>query len=493
MNLTSGDNPSSMRNPQGLPVLLVEPDSESRSQLIQVLMKDGYRIDIAETQAQMLDRDNWSDYFLIILEHDLPDGRIDELLPLLKQRAPHAELLVVTSQHRIENMIIAFRNGIADYFVKPIDPDLFRASLKRILQNRTVSSELRQTQAQLKAIVDTAIEAVITINRKGLIQSFNPAAEKMFGYQAQEIIDQNVSLLTSLPTRKHHDEYIAHYLETGESEIVGARRELQACRRDGTTFPIELSVTDIPQFGIFAGIIADISERKQAEQQQNELSRAIAVAGQQERRNLANILHDHLQQVLVGVRIHLDIAKNDTKDEDIKQTLIRADELLNQGLEITRSLTAELNPVVLHEEGLATALEWLAHNMKERYKLDVTLDLDRRANPQSETTKIVLYECIRELLFNVVKHSQTDQAHVSLKHLPNQDIEVTVSDQGIGFDTDQLDHQLSDASGIGLSNVEFRLSLIKGKFWLESQAGQGTTAHIIAYLNSDNISDLKGD
>ncbi|QDT41524.1 Sensor protein FixL [Gimesia alba] len=478
-----------MSNPQGLPVLLVEPDSESRSQLIQILLRDGYRIDIAETQEQMLDRNNWSDYFLIILEHDLPDGRIDELLPQLKQLAPHAELLVVTSQHRIENMIIAFRNGIADYFVKPIDPDLFRASLKRILQNKTVSSELRQTQAQLKAIVDTAIEAVITINRKGIVQSFNPAAEKMFGYQAEEIIDQNVSILTSPPTRTHHDEYIARYLETGESEIVGARRELKACRRDGTTFPIELSVTDIPQFGIFAGIIADISERKQAEQQQNELSRAIAVAGQQERRNLANILHDHLQQVLVGVRIHLDIAKNDTTDETIKQTLVRADELLNQGLEITRSLTAELNPVVLHEEGLATAVEWLAQNMKERYKLNVTLDLDQRANPKSETSKIVLYECIRELLFNVVKHSQTDEAHVSLKHLPNQDIEVTVSDQGIGFDTEQLDHQLSDASGIGLSNVEFRLSLIKGKFWLESQEGAGTTAHIIAYLNSDKVSD----
>ncbi|MCA9015732.1 MAG: hypothetical protein KDA77_10415, partial [Planctomycetaceae bacterium] len=91
-----------MRNRQGLPVLLVEPDSESRSQLIQILSRDGYHIDIAETQAQMLDRDNWSDYFLIILEHDLPDGRIDELLPQLKQLAPHAELLVITSQHRIE-------------------------------------------------------------------------------------------------------------------------------------------------------------------------------------------------------------------------------------------------------------------------------------------------------------------------------------------------------------------------------------------------------
>ncbi|WP_339735132.1 PAS domain S-box protein [uncultured Gimesia sp.] len=484
---------TSMRNPQGLPVLLVEPDSDSRAQLTQILESDGYHIDIAETQAQMLDRNNWSDYFLIVLEHDLPDGRIDELLPKLKQLAPHTELLVITSQHRLENMIIAFRNGIADYFVKPIDADLFRASLKRILQNKTVSSKLRQIQAQLKAIVEAAIEAVITIDRRGIIQSFNPAAEKMFGYTASEIINQNVSLLTSLPTRAHHDEYIARYLETGISEIVGARRELKACRCDGSTFPIELSVTDIPQFGIFAGIIADISERKQAEQKQKELSRAIAVAGQQERRNLANILHDHLQQVLVGVRIHLDIAKNDTANQDVKQTLIRADELLNQGLEITRSLTAELNPVVLHEEGLATALEWLAHNMKERYKLSVTLDLDHRANPQNETTKIVLFECIRELLFNVVKHSQMKEAHVSMTHLPNHDIELTVSDKGIGFDTRQLDHRLPDANGIGLSNIEFRLSLIKGKFWLDSHQGEGTTAHIIAYLNSDKVSDPNPD
>lgn len=490
LKTTSGNKLASMSDPQGLPVLLVEPDSESRSQLVQILSKDGFHIDVAETQAQMLDRENWSDYFLIILEHDLPDGRIDEILPKLKQLAPHTELLVITSEYKIENMIIAFRNGIADYLVKPIAPELFRASLKRILQNKSISSELRQTQAQLKAIVETAIEAVITINRQGIIQSFNPAAEKMFGYHADEVINQNVSLLTTPPTRAHHDEYIARYLETGESDIVGARRELKACRRDGATFPIELSVTDIPQFGIFAGIIADISERKQAEQKQKELSRAIAVAGQQERRKLANILHDHLQQVLVGVRIHLDIAKNDTLNEGVKQTLKRADELLNQGLEITRSLTAELNPVVLHEEGLATALEWLAHNMKERYKLNVTLDLDHRANPQNETTKIVLFECIRELLFNVVKHSQTSEAHVSMTFLPNQDLELIVSDKGIGFDIEQLDHQISDATGIGLSNVEFRLSLIKGKFWLDSQHGEGTTAHIIAYLNPDKANGL---
>lgn len=485
MNTTSENDIIETCKTQGLPVLLVEPDAKSCDHLTQILAQDGYRIDAVETIDQLFDRDNWSDYFLIILEHHLPDGSTHEILPKLKQLAPHAELLVITSQSRIENMILAFRNGIADYFLKPIDPDLFRSSLRRILKNKAVSSKLRQTEAHLKAIVETAIEAIITIDRGGLIKSFNPAAEKMFGYSASEIIDQNVSLITPSPTRERHDQYIADYLETGVSEIVGARRELKACRHDGTTFPIELSVTDLPQFGIFAGIITDISERKQAEQKQKELTRAIAVAGQQERRNLANILHDHLQQVLVGVRIHLEIARNDTPAGAIKQTLTRADELLNQGIEITRSLTAELNPVVLHENGLPTALEWLAQNMDERYHLTVTLDLDHKASPQTELTNIVLYECIRELLFNVVKHSKTDQAHVRLSLLSEQEIEIVVSDQGIGFDLQQLDQQISDASGIGLSNIEFRLSLIKGKFLLESSKGRGTIARITASLDSE--------
>lgn len=469
--------------PQGLPVLLVEPDPESRDLLMQLLTGDGYRVDTAQTVAQLLNRRNWSDYFLIILEHDLPDGNIEEVLPRLKQLSPASELLVITSRTRIENMIIAFRNGIADYFVKPIDPDLFRSSIRRILQNQSVSSELLQTQAELKAIVDTALEAVITINRSGLIQSFNPAAEKMFGYQAHEILNQNISLLTPDSIRAVHDQFITRYLETGKGSIIGSRRELMARHRNGNLFPIEISVTDLPQFGLFAGIVGDISERKQAEQKQADLTRAVAVAAQQERRQLADILHDHLQQVLVGVRIHLDIAKNDTADEFVRQTLNRADELLNQGIEITRSLTAELNPVVLHEEGLVTALEWLSHNMRERYNLNVTLDLDRRADPQQDSTKVALYECIRELLFNVVKHSETSEARVCISLLPENKIEIVVSDNGVGFDTEQLDHQISDASGIGLSNIEFRLSLINGKFRLESSQGQGTVARIVASLD----------
>ncbi|WP_417383362.1 PAS domain S-box protein [Gimesia sp.] len=469
------------------PVLLVEPDPESRLEIMQILSTEGFQVDTAETIDELMNRENWSDYFLIILEHELPDGRTDELLPRIQQLAKDAELIIITSLSEVQNMILAFRNEIADYFIKPVDDELFRKTLHRIRTQRVVSSKLRQTQAQLNAIVETAIEAVITINRRGIIQSFNPAAEKMFGYTAGEITGQNVSLLTPPPVRENHDHYISQYLETGISNIVGARRELQACHRDGTLIPIELSVTDLPLFEIFAGIIVDISERKQAEQKQAELTRAVAVAAQRERRQLANILHDHLQQLLVGVRIHLGIARKGTTSESVGETLARADELLNQSIEVTRSLTAELNPVVLHEEGLAMALEWLAHNMLERYNLTVTLDLDQTVSPQAELTKIVLYECIREILFNVVKHSQATQAHVSMHSVSDQEVEIIVSDEGIGFDPQQLETHLSEAGGMGLSNIEFRLSLIKGQFRLESAVGKGTVAHIIVSMDADNL------
>ena len=304
-----------MSDRKRFPVLLVEPDPESRLQIMQILSLEGFQVDTVETVAQLMDRDNWSDYFLIILEHELPDGRTDELLPRIQHLAKDAELIIITSRTEVQNMILAFRNEIADYFIKPVDNELLRKSLQRIRAEQVVSSKLRQTQAQLNAIVEAAIEAVITINRRGMIHSFNPAAEKMFGYTASEAIGQNVSMLTPQPIRENHDQYIAQYLETGISNIVGARRELQACHRNGTLIPIELSVTDLPQFEIFAGIIVDISERKQAEQKQAELTRAVAVAAQRERRQLANILHDHLQQLLIGVRIPLGIAMQEAHSE----------------------------------------------------------------------------------------------------------------------------------------------------------------------------------
>src|SRR6187455_2237712 len=120
---------------------------------------------------------------------------------------------------------------------------------------------------QLQAILDTAVDGIITIDERGIIQSANPAVGELFGFSPKELIGRNVSILMPTPHSHKHDGYIAHYLRTGEARVIGVGRELQALRRDGSIFPIELAVSEVSRNGErhFTGIIRDISARKRAE------------------------------------------------------------------------------------------------------------------------------------------------------------------------------------------------------------------------------------
>jgi len=122
-------------------------------------------------------------------------------------------------------------------------------------------------QAQAKVIMDNVLDAIITIDAKGLITSVNPATEKIFGYQSNELIGQNISLLISGPDGSHHDSYLRRYLETGKGEIIGKGREVLAQHKNGTAFSVDLAVNTIEVDGkiMFTGIMRDISDRKRAE------------------------------------------------------------------------------------------------------------------------------------------------------------------------------------------------------------------------------------
>lgn len=125
-----------------------------------------------------------------------------------------------------------------------------------------------ESQYRLRAILETAVDGIVTIDERGIIQSANPAIGKLFGWAENELIGQNVAILMPVAHGRQHDGYIARYVRTGEARIVGIGRELEAMRRDGSTFPIELSVSEVRGEGAryFTGIIRDISERKQAEE-----------------------------------------------------------------------------------------------------------------------------------------------------------------------------------------------------------------------------------
>ena len=135
------------------------------------------------------------------------------------------------------------------------------------LSDKLVEERLLGEQAKYRAIIETAVDGIVVIDERGIVQAFNRAAEMIFGYAADEVIGHNVSHLMPEPDRSQHDGYIANFRRTGEAKIIGVRREVTGQRKDGSVFALDLSIAEWHAGGqrYFTGIIQDITARKEAE------------------------------------------------------------------------------------------------------------------------------------------------------------------------------------------------------------------------------------
>jgi PAS domain S-box-containing protein len=124
--------------------------------------------------------------------------------------------------------------------------------------------ELQGREARMRAILDTVLDGIITIDDKGIIENLNPAAERAFGYGSEEVVGRNVKILVPEPYRGEHDTYLKNYLDTGRAKVIGARREVTGLRKNGSTFPMELAVSEIAVAGrrMFVGVVHDITKRR---------------------------------------------------------------------------------------------------------------------------------------------------------------------------------------------------------------------------------------
>jgi PAS domain S-box-containing protein len=140
--------------------------------------------------------------------------------------------------------------------------------------DQPAAETLAPSEARMRAVLEAAVDGIISIDERGVIQTVNPAAERLFGYRADEMIGQNVKMLMPLPFQREHDGYLARYLATGEKRIIGIGREAVGLRKDGTTFPVDLSIAEarLGRERIFAGIVRDITERKRAEEARSQLA-----------------------------------------------------------------------------------------------------------------------------------------------------------------------------------------------------------------------------
>lgn len=200
---------------------------------------------------------------------------------------------------------------------------------------------------------------------------------------------------------------------------------------------------------------------------------------QDERRRLAGILHDHLQQLLVAAKMSVEMCGNGGS-KTCESSLKRASALLTESLDASRSLMVELSPPVL-SESLSAALEWLCFTwMREKHALEVSLFTDPQADSPREDIRTTIFLAVRELLFNVVKHAKTQQAWVTLTIDDDDFLRATVEDHGIGFEPDEsLGTAAGTLSGLGLFSLNERLSMIGGHLEIYGKKGEGTCITVV--------------
>ncbi|MGH8694125.1 MAG: PAS domain S-box protein, partial [Burkholderiales bacterium] len=165
-----------------------------------------------------------------------------------------------------------------------------------ITERKKAEQALRESEERMRSVLDTATDAIITIDQHGIINSFNPATVQMFGYTQEELVGKNISILMPPPYRDEHDGYIARYLQTGEARVIGIGREVTGMRKDGSTFSVDLAISAIDHMGHFTGMIRDISDRKELQKQ------VLDIAAEEDRR-IGHELHDGLQQEVTGLEM----------------------------------------------------------------------------------------------------------------------------------------------------------------------------------------------
>ncbi len=219
-----------------------------------------------------------------------------------------------------------------------------------------------------------------------------------------------------------------------------------------------------------AKLTETISSLHEAKQSLRSMAARLAVAELKERQRLAGVLHDDLQQLLVAALFQIS-EFNQSSEKGLQNTASSCTDLLRQAIQVTRSLAGELSPPVLHHTDFSATLTWLKNWMDKNYGLQVELAIADQIAFEKEEVRILLFESVRELLFNVIKHAKTKAAFLGVDRLRDQ-YRIEVRDKGCGFDMSAIGNK--EECGLGLVSIQERLSLLGGSLNIESSPSKGS-------------------
>ncbi len=277
-------------------------------------------------------------------------------------------------------------------------------------------------------------------------------------------------------------------VEQVQSEGILRNVELEITHPDGEyrTILASLQLTSVENAPALIIAFIDITERVKAEQQIRALASELTVAEQAERHRVAQILHDDLQQRIFAIQMQMGFLKDAYEKNNLQAFAADFPQMetwLTEAIQVTRQLSVDLSPPILHGEGLVEAILWLAAQMKDQYGLEVNIKSDGKPTRLDEKVQVLVFYAMRELLFNIVKHSETLKATVDFEHYDHH-LRVTVSDQGKGFDDTEVMNNLQVAHGLLI--VRHRLNLLGCSMDVKSQPGKGTEVIIeVPYEQTD--------
>ncbi|SNT27256.1 PAS domain-containing sensor histidine kinase [Sphingopyxis indica] len=376
----------------------------------------------------------------------------------------------------------------------------FATVVSDITARRATEDALRAQESHLRSILSTVPDAMVVIDDRGLILSFSAAAERLFGYDEAELLGANVSILMPSPDRERHDGYIQRYLRTGEKRIIGIGRVVFGQRKDGSTFPMELSIGEAANDAhpLFTGFIRDLTERQQTEARLESLqSELIHVSRLSAMGTMASTLAHELNQPLTAVANYVEAIRDMLADPDpddmpmIREALDdTAREALRAG-HIVRRLrdfvargevekTIENLPVLINEAAVLGLIGAREKGVEPRF------DLDPYASPVL-VDKVQIQQVLINLIRNAVEAmSDCPVRRLTVSSRPDQPgfVRVVVADTGAGVPADLAGRLFTafvstkaGGMGLGLSICRTIVEANGGRIWMEAGDDGGTQFH----------------
>jgi PAS domain S-box-containing protein len=327
--------------------------------------------------------------------------------------------------------------------------------------------------AHLAGVLDSAMDAILSVDEQQRIVLYNRAAEKIFGWAAAEAMGQPLEMLLPERFRSGHAALVRRFGQTGvTSRRMGGGTVILGQRKDGGEFPMDASISQLetPAGKLYTVILRDVTERVRSREELAAFAAEASAVREQEKTRIARELHDELAQSLTALKMDTNWVRDQlrTDPDGAAAKLSQMLALLDASVAATRRIAADLRPLLLDDLGLAPAIEWLVQNFSQRTGVPCELDIDD-ALELEEPYATAVFRMLQESLANVGKHAKARRARVRVAR-EDREIVLSVEDDGVGFVTSGR----RKPNSLGLIGLRERAHLLQGRVEVRSAPGEGT-------------------